>query len=217
MGRLICLVGIDGAGKTTVAKALAEQLGQKGVNVAYVWGRREAFVLKPAISLAKRLLREPPRSEAAGVYPLLKERRQRGIFSRPFVRRLWAYAVTADYALRVSLRIRPLLRHKEIVISDRYIPDLVADLAANFGWGPQEVQRALGLPLWHLFPRPYRYIYLSVPPEVGFTRKADGTSLEYLEDRKMVYDLLAHRMGMAIIDATQPLEHVVKVVREAIE
>lgn len=51
--RIICIVGSDGSGKTTLAKHLVAQLQNKGLKVALVWMRYNNFLSKPLLALAR--------------------------------------------------------------------------------------------------------------------------------------------------------------------
>ena len=51
-GNFICFIGIDGAGKTTHAKALAKIMEKNGVKCKYMWCRFEPFLIAPFITLA---------------------------------------------------------------------------------------------------------------------------------------------------------------------
>ncbi len=46
-GLLICVMGIDGSGKSTATKRVVEQLQHSGVDVGYVWDRWEPRLLAP--------------------------------------------------------------------------------------------------------------------------------------------------------------------------
>lgn len=51
--RIICIVGSDGSGKTTLAKHLVAQLQNKGLKVALIWMRYNNFLSKPLLALAR--------------------------------------------------------------------------------------------------------------------------------------------------------------------
>ncbi len=44
---LICLIGIDGSGKTTLAKSFVEEAKKFGIKYKYVWGNAQPIFLKP--------------------------------------------------------------------------------------------------------------------------------------------------------------------------
>ena len=73
-------------------------------------------------------------------------------------------------------------------------------------------QRLHGLLLGRLYPKPDLVVYLDAPAEVLLARKGEGT-LEALEARRGEYRAIAPLVPrFAEIDATQPLEAVVRAV-----
>jgi len=53
---LICFTGIDGSGKTTLAKMLVEGMKKEGIKSKYVYNRSKPFVTKPIMDVGKILL-----------------------------------------------------------------------------------------------------------------------------------------------------------------
>ena len=115
--RLIGVIGLDGSGKTTLARSLVEGFCQAGQRAAYLhfWP-----------SLPSLPTRGGPRSS-------------RGPRSLP----QWkAYALYAITAFMIQFRLRPLLRENDYVVCDRYLYDLAAYLRLR-GY-PKLARRFLG-------------------------------------------------------------------------
>ena len=55
-GIFICFTGIDGVGKTTLAKALTKWMNDEGVPCKYVYNRLGTFLLKPFMIITRKLL-----------------------------------------------------------------------------------------------------------------------------------------------------------------
>ena len=55
-GILICLIGVDGSGKTTHAKALVGELWAQHIKSRYVWNRYEPILIRPLMVAVKILL-----------------------------------------------------------------------------------------------------------------------------------------------------------------
>ena len=55
---LICITGIDGSGKTTLAKNLTKYLikNKPDIRIKYVYGRYMLFLLKPIYLLSNKIL-----------------------------------------------------------------------------------------------------------------------------------------------------------------
>ena len=112
---LACFVGIDGSGKTTVAKALHESLSKAGIPSAYVWcGWRgfESWLFKPFATTAKNAMIKHGNTEGiATAYTKI-----------PFFDCLtWL-----DYFIRVYPYLFASLITNDIVVLDRYVYDVLA-------------------------------------------------------------------------------------------
>ena len=221
-GFTVALIGCDGAGKTTVARALERQAGlpvrylYMGVSpessnrqlpstrVAHAIKRRAAARRRhaPAETTRAPRLRAGRRACRAGRSALRLANR----LAEEWYRQLIAQA---------------LLARGSIVVFDRhFLADYHAfDVA---GAGRQLSRRIHGWMLIHAYPQPDLVVLLDAPPEVLFARKGEGT-LASLARRRADYLGLADAAGIegtfAVVSATQPVDAVVAdvatIVREA--
>ena len=145
MGRLITIEGLDGAGKTTLASGLVQELRSRGVRA--------------------HLLREP-----GGV--VLAER-IREVVKDPSLRvgaRAEALLYAAARAQLVEEAVRPLLDSDAWVVLDRFLDSSLAYQGAGRGLGIDEV-RAINL-FGTGGLAPDRTLLLRVDPAVGRSRQA---------------------------------------------
>jgi dTMP kinase len=151
-GTLITIEGLDGAGKTTLATALAGELQARGHRVQLlrepggveVSERVRALVKDPALTVA-------PRAEAL------------------------LYA--AARAQLVQQLLRPLLDEGSIVLLDRYVDSSLAYQGSGRRLPVEEIARLNDWATGGL--RPDLTIVLDLPPESGLRRRA--RSLDRLE------------------------------------
>jgi len=184
-GRLITIEGLDGAGKTTLAGALAGALHERG---------QEAFVLREpgGVNLSERiraLVKDPdlemhPRAEAL------------------------LYA--AARAQLVAEQLEPLLAAGHWVLLDRFVDSSLAYQGAGRGLGVEEIRRLNRFATGGLGPD--RTLLLRIDARAGLGRVAgrpdDADRLEreevaFFETVGAAYDALAaaEPKRFAVIDA----------------
>jgi len=195
-GLLVTVEGVEGSGKTTVTKSLAEWLQQKGL---------------PVIATA-----EP------GDTPLGKHIRELLVnFSE---RTSWAEAFLflADRAEHVTKVIRPALERGELVLCDRFTDSTVA--YQGFGLGlPLETLIELNRIATNGLT-PDLTLLLDVDPEIGLQRTQKKTiferrDLHFHQRVRWGYLWLSKREPnrIKVIDASQPFEVVVSKAKQFVE
>lgn len=189
---LITIEGIDGAGKTTLASALADALRERG--------RRVELLREPGgVELSERI-RELVKDPSLEVDP-----------------RAEALLYAAARAQLVASKVRPLLDEGTTVLLDRFVDSSLAYQGAARGLGIDSVQAINDFGTGGLAPD--RTLLLRIDPEAGRTRQNDrGDEPDRLEREAdsffrsiaHAYDELAARDPgrFAVIDASQPPDSV---------
>jgi len=199
-GKLITIEGIDGAGKTTLAAALADDLTARGIDV--------------------QLLREPGGVHAA--------ERIRKLVSDPELRigaRAEALLYAAARAQLVDEALRPLLRAGSWVLLDRFVDSSLAYQGGGRELGIEAVRDVNEFAIRGL--RPDRTLLLTIAPELGRSRSSErGAPLDRLEREQedffertaAVYRELSSQDPDRIrtIDATRPPEQVLAAAVDAL-
>ena len=193
-GRLITIEGLDGAGKSTLAKALASELERRGMRVA--------------------LLREP-----GGV--TLSERIRELVKDATLEvgARAEALLYAAARAELVQERIAPLLDEGALVLLDRFVDSSLAYQGAGRELGIEQVRQINLFATAGVSPD--RTLLLRVAPATGRARQ-DGRGEEpdrleregerFFEAIARAYEELARDEPARIrtIDAEQPAERVLE-------
>lgn len=216
---IICITGIDGSGKTLQARLLVERLNAAGYPACYAWTGGRAYLSRPLIWLAKRLLGAPrPAQQGAGQAPeaaaatresyraYLDATRQ--LFRRGWVRALWRQVTLIEHCAEILAVVLPQLLRGRIVVCDRYIYDSLIGIAVLAGTQPDELPAAMRLGPLYPVPRPALWLLLDVPAEVAFDRRADVVDVEFLERRAPLYRAAAAALGASVIDGEAPPHHV---------
>jgi predicted ATP-grasp superfamily ATP-dependent carboligase/thymidylate kinase len=221
-GFTVALIGPDGAGKTSVARRLADVLP---LPVTYLYmgvNPDSSNVLLPTTRLVHRVRRargaapdtagprDSRRPDRAAPKSRLKQSLRSG---RAFLRLANRLAEEWQRALVASLQTR----RGSIVVFDRHF---FADYYAYDVASPRPrtaSRRAHGFVLERLYPRPDLVVYLDAPAETLLLRKGEGT-LESLARRRREYLELGHVMSnFAVVDADRPLDDVVRDVAARVE
>ena len=111
------------------AEKLAGALTERGIPCAYTWCRYSPRLLDPLNKLAKRLIR---RRKGGSEYSGFTSSK-RGILSKPIIGWAWLNLSLLDYLIQVRSCFRGILESGKVLICDRFLYDMLADLAINFG------------------------------------------------------------------------------------
>jgi thymidylate kinase len=205
-GEFISFSGPDGSGKTTVLDMAREKLA-----MAFRMGEQNTFHFRPSVlpriaELAKNAklvdnvdsnYSEPHRANPSG--PL-------GSFMR-----LAYYAL--DYLVGYMKVIRPILVKRELVISDRYFYDLIADP------GRSRIALPLGLLrfLFRLIPGPHTAFFILASPERIRERKQE-LPLDTIAALNRRYLALAKKNGNVLVinNNAEPEKAAVEIVEAVI-
>lgn len=185
-GLHIAFLGADGSGKSTVIEHIFAGLTPTFPQARYMH-------LRPAIGLGKG--NGTPVLDPHGKPP-----------------RSWLVSVAKvfyflfDYTVGWWVTVRPRLVRSTFVVFDRYYHDLLVDpLRYRYG-GPMWLARWVG----KLIPKPDLWILLDAPAEVLQSRKQEVSTKETARQREAYLRLVQGMNNSAVVDASQPLDDVVR-------
>lgn len=209
--RILYILGTDGAGKTTLAKRLAEELKPQGG--VYLYCQVTPLLLGPFRWLGARLFMR--KTDQFKDYDAYRERKRELGRKRRRLARLYALAWYLDFLLQAWPRITWARWRARPVVMDRYYLDMVVNqgvLQDNDADGMRRDARLLE----RFLPRATQHLFLDVSEETAFARKDDIQSVTYLRERKDRYRQLAPHYGFVMVDANQPADAVLAAVRAAL-
>lgn len=202
-GSLICLLGVDGSGKTTAARELQRQLEEEGISCKYLNLDYSLFQRIP-LRLRNRL--------GSPLIPLLKKKNSRR--NATSVRRgLTSYISSPllvitllfhlfDALILYLLKVKPLISRTN-VIHDRYFydyPILYTDACPRWL-------------MWcfrNVIPKPNLILLLDVSPEIALARDGDFKPDFYQRQQKRYLEFV-HKLDdkmVYICNADSPVEEV---------
>lgn len=218
MRQVMTIVGTDGSGKTTVATELVSRLRAQGVDATREWLGAESYLMAP-VRLGLRLFwqrrsRESQpeqgsdyRDEVSGKNALAA---RHGWASKIYVR-----LVMADYWLQLRVKLHRN-RRRDLVVADRYLFDVVVNLALALGWSVAQAIQYTQTQLWR-FPMPILGVLVRVSPEVSMSRKDDIPDIEYVRLRASYYEAIALAFGFSVIDGTRPVGESAAILQRMVE
>ena len=199
----IGLSGVDGAGKSSLVRALQQALGRCGISCSVVWtrpGMRLRF-LEGLAQVAKRLLGV----ESGGLEDLASGAKPEDVRSRRgALGWVWSVLVTLAYLWDVRKRS---IRASNVVIYDRHLLDAIATTEALYDGIDTRLQVWL---VRRLAPRTDVSLWLDVPAEEAARRKPDELfNLRLVERQLDRYRANAPTIkGLVRIDGTAPPDEV---------
>ena len=201
--KLICFTGMDGVGKTTLAKYLVETMRENSIQYKYVYGRLKPLILKPFIMIGRKtLLRGKDMFENYKGYSIKK----RDIIKQhPLLFTLYKYLLLFDYSLQLLFKVKlPYLFGKKLVC-DRYVYDtVITDLSVDMNLSTSEI-RGLIKRLFYIAPKPDLVFLIDLPEVIAFQRKDDIPSIEYLKKIRNIYLSIGREEKMIILDGSKDL------------
>ena len=212
--KLVCFVGIDGSGKTTLAKYLVETMAQKGIECKYVYGRLEPFILKPFIALGGKIfLREVDMFEDYTQYSNVKNR---AIKEHSFLFTFYRRILLFDYLLQILFRVRIPFMLGKTIVCDRYVYDtIITDLSVDMNYSKSEITDLIKR-FFYIAPRPDLAFLIDLPEEIAFQRKDDTPSIEYLKERRHIYLDVGKEEGMLVLDGSIDLTEIKSLITDEV-
>ncbi len=200
-GRLVCLSGVDGVGKTTHARLLVAALRASGRPARYEWLRFSHYTSLGILALARVVGLTRYRTVGGVRYASWEFHRSRAVAA------LFPWTVWVDTALRYALAVHPRLRRAEWVVVDRFVPDILVDLMLAVG--RCDLHRApVGRAFARLIPPGARLVLLDADEAVLRARRPDVAHDPMLGVRRQLYLTLAQATGVPVVRANTGIEDV---------
>lgn len=209
---LVCIIGPDGAGKTTQIRILEETLEDQNIGVRYMWlGFRHVLSL-PILGIARAVglseTEEAPDGTAVGYHYFWRSRVLSTIY--PLV-----------LYLDTLLFIVPLVYFytyftDTVVLCDRFVYDTLVDVMVSVGEYDLHTSR-LGRMFLTLIPEETETVLLLAEPEVLRTRRVDVEVDNTIDTKVELYTRLADTYDITVVDASQPIDTIADEIDDAVD
>lgn len=180
---LIYFAGIDGSGKTTLARYLCDELRKRNYDAQYIhWLNGENTQLRRFLRRIIKLRR--PMLASQGSNTITKR-------STPFITKIFLVAypkiVLLDY-LRfgiINLWLPKIIGRNKVIVLDRSMYDVILAISKEFHFSDSRRERLLDV-FSNLLPHMDLIFYIDVPPEVSYMRKKD--ELKSVQNAKSIWE-----------------------------
>ena len=193
-GRLICIIGADGTGKTTVARDVMDALERRGVHCHYTWFRFQHLLSLPLLAYCR----------LAGLihYVYADGTRYGGweFYRSRIMKRIAPWLVGLDAWVLGLVRVRLPLWRGETVVCDRFVYDTLVDLMVATRDGRVH-HRLVGRLLLKIVPRDAPVVCLDLPEGIILARRPSMAHDPHLSLRRRYYLELAGELGLPVIQA----------------
>jgi dTMP kinase len=199
--KIIALMGADGAGKSTIARALKSELDRTGRPSVVTWATLRPVLSRPAIKLAKFLFVR--KHDKFTDYTAHIEAKQAGLRKLRWAHEIFLILMVLDYLPQAFFKVVVPWWRGRYVICDRYYYDLMLEYT-EISKGSTDRMVRLVRAMSRLLPGPHLSFFVDVPVEVALARKRDIPSARYLEAKGDLYRRLARALGLTSLDGTSP-------------
>jgi glycosyltransferase involved in cell wall biosynthesis len=202
--RLLAICGVDGAGKTLLVERIAARLAADGIASRRVWSRFRNYLSKPLLAAA-RLTGHNRKEHHPGFT----------IGYHEFHSTFWARPFLALQAVDLALDTLCRFRGPELILADRCPLDTLVDLCVDTGLDELVLDR-LGPRILALLPRPAAAVVVQRSPALIAAQRPDAVADRNFARRRVLYQRLAARLDLPLIDNDGPVEATVEAVLEAV-
>ena len=202
--KVICIIGVDGTGKTAHAVETLNYLQSKGQRCKYVWFGQPYVISYPFMVLCRFLgLTKMHYLQQSQTYV------EHQYYRNKPVALIWPWLVLIDLKISASLRVFLLALLGYTVVCDRYIYDILVEIMSDIN-DYKFYDKVVGRAILRLRPKSTFIVLFDVSDLTAFQRKKDIPNIEYVTRRRRSYHLIAKHLKIPIINADQPFEVVQK-------
>lgn len=204
----ISFIGIDGAGKTTLAKKTFQKIRLTDKKIIYAYGRFTPIFTKFLMYVGKQIFLNKKSDMFNDYDDYLKNKKS--VFQKKHrLAQIFTSFVILEYFFEVLFKIIIPYKMGYSIITDRYVHDTVInDIAVDLDFSPEQTNSILEK-FWSFLPKPNITFFVKIPQEIAFNRKDDIPSLNYLKIRNNYYENLSSD-EIKIIDGTSNIEDLKK-------
>lgn len=189
---LICLIGVDGSGKTALINCMSEHLGIMGCQHSYIWSRFRNYVSKPFLGLMRVIglnKKVVIKGNRIGIHKFK---------GRPLISRIFLFLQKIDMNLDLHFRYRPRVR-RGLVLGDRCPLDTLVDLVVDTGM-KREIFSRYGEKVRASLPDNSLVVLVERDARQVIIDRPDVESDPHYHERRLLYREMADKFGIPILN-----------------
>jgi len=207
--RLICVIGVDGSGKTAHTKMLLSELKISGRKCKYVWFREPYFFSFPLMYVFRIL-------HLTKVICLPNKRIQgEHRYNVNPIALVWPWVRLVDLIIWIVWQVYIPVWRGFVVICDRFIHDILVDVMIDIN-NLKLYHTLVGQLMLKLVPSFSMVVMLDISEATAFQRKNDIAHLNYLVARRRLYHEISFCLKIPIINTDKSFNAVHKDLQEII-
>lgn len=206
MKKCVCLMGVDGSGKTTLATEYRKFLNSKGVVSTLVWSRYRNYISKPFLAIT-RLTGHNQKMVINGTKIGYHHFERNKFIALTFLLLQWC-----DQVFDVFYRFRG---KKTLIVSDRCVIDTLVDLCVDTGM-EDFIFGAYGKTLIRLMPKQTCFFVVERNKSDVFKCRPDVMVDKNYEKRQILYKRAISELNLTLIDNNKSIDSSIKRISEIV-
>jgi len=203
LSRLICIIGIDGSGKTVHTKTLLSELKISGRKCKYVWFREPYFFAFPLMYVSRIL-----HFTKITHLPNKQIQSEHRYYVKP-IALVWPWVRLVDLIIWIIWQVYIPTWRGFVVLCDRFIHDILVDTMIDIN-NLKLYNTLVGQLMLKLIPSFSTVVMLDISEIAAFQRKGDITHLNHLVARRRLYHEIAFYLKIPVINTDKPFNSVHK-------
>ncbi|MGD9131071.1 MAG: hypothetical protein PVH73_05805 [Candidatus Bathyarchaeota archaeon] len=191
---LVCIIGVDGTGKTSHTKLLVDRLTNEGLAVKYLWAGFFHFFSLPLLAYARIM-------GFTEVEKVTEERfvRHYQFYESRFLSKFYPISLFIDTLISTFLRVNLQLLLGKVVICDRFIYDTFVHLMMTLR-NPALMHGKIARLYFRLMPKNNIVIVLRTKQLIAMHRREDLIEEKYWNYKAKLYEMIAQELNLLMID-----------------
>ena len=205
----ICIIGVDGVGKTTHIRNIIDRLHEKGVPCKYTWFRFQNYISLAILGYCKLTgltVSEMQCNKRVSIHQFYRSK---------LVSWLYPLVLFIDMLPAYIIKIYLPLQLGYAVVCDRCAYDTLVDLMVDLG-NPKIHEEYIGNLFRKMIPKDAKVILLDLDEEIIRSRRSELREDHTLEVRRRFYHKLSRDFHIPVVDNDADISDVSEIIYKSL-